>query len=71
MSRCMEKLKEYLKGQSKGLFAESIGISPTHLSRILGGITPSYDLMVKIHRETGGAVTPNDWLKVETKEKTS
>lgn len=58
----MQVLHKYLKGQSKSAFAKRVGIVPAYLSQILsGGRTPSFSLMVRIERETKGAVPVSAW----------
>ena len=55
--------------RSKGDFAARIGKSPGTLSAYLDGRAwPSRDAMEAIARETGGAVTANDFVQVEAAE---
>lgn len=58
----MEKMQTFLQGRRKGEFAKEIGISAPYLSQILSGMKrPSYDLMVRIERATGGEVDLRCW----------
>jgi DNA-binding transcriptional regulator YdaS (Cro superfamily) len=62
----MEKLALYLHGRKKGDFARKIGTSPAYLSQLLSGHRrPSFDLMQKIERETGGEVGIHSWRTSE------
>ena len=57
------KLNDYLleHGLSKGAFAKLIGTTTATVSRIGDGlVVPRRELLVRIHQETGGRVTPND-----------
>ncbi|GIT90126.1 hypothetical protein JANAI62_03910 [Jannaschia pagri] len=58
----MQDLKDYLKGKNKGDFARSVEIVPAYLSQILSGKKrPSFDLMLRIEKETKGAVSVSAW----------
>ena len=57
------KLNDYLAKHelSKGAFARRIGTTTATISRISDGlVVPRRELLERIHRETGGLVTPND-----------
>lgn len=50
------------------VFAEQIGVTPISLSRYFSGVRkPSAEIMERIHRATGGAVTPNDFFNLSDK----
>jgi len=58
----MEKLRAYLADKPKGVFASRLGTSPSYLSQLLSGRRrPSYELMLRIEQETGGAVDLRSW----------
>lgn len=60
------KLSSYFEttGRQKGEFAKAIGVTPQMISAYINGdIWPSKERMKLIVDETGGAVTPNDFLK--------
>lgn len=46
----------------KGLFAEQLGISKAHLSRLVNGRMPSLTLAIKIEEFTDGAVKTSSWI---------
>ncbi len=61
-------LTEYLaqEGKTASALAKACGCAVSSITRAASGdITPSRELMQSIHRETGGAVTPNDFYGVE------
>jgi 3,4-dihydroxy 2-butanone 4-phosphate synthase/GTP cyclohydrolase II len=48
--------------RQKRAFANDIGVTPQMISAYCkGDVWPSKETMKAIARETGGAVTPNDW----------
>ena len=60
------KITEYLAaaGMKRKHFASLIGVSQGYVTMICKGkLWPSHDVMVRIMRETGGAVMPNDFIK--------
>lgn len=58
----MQTLATYLEGRKKADFARRIGVSAAQLSQYLSRYRrPSYELMLKIEQETGGAVTVQSW----------
>ena len=62
----MEKLNEYLNGKKKLDFAAAVGIAPAHLSQIQHGTKrPSFDVMVKIEKASGGVVDIRSWIPPE------
>jgi 3,4-dihydroxy 2-butanone 4-phosphate synthase/GTP cyclohydrolase II len=46
----------------RSAFARAIGVSPGRITQICEGELPSLDLAERIARETGGDVTPNDFV---------
>ena len=58
------KLADWLKhsGTARSAFARAIGVSPGRITQLCEGERPSMDLADRIARETGGAVTPNDFV---------
>jgi DNA-binding transcriptional regulator YdaS (Cro superfamily) len=61
------KLDDYFRttGRQKQAFARAIGVTPQMVSAyIKGDIWPSRERMELIVSETGGEVTPNDFLDV-------
>jgi transcriptional regulator with XRE-family HTH domain len=59
------KLRDYLNANALTLdqFAGRIGKTAATVSRIARGINkPDWDTLEAIERETGGSVTPNDFL---------
>ena len=57
-------LKEYLNQGPRGTkaaFAAKLGIGLPYLSQLQGGRLPTMALAIRIKRETGGAVTLDDW----------
>src|SRR5262249_24247443 len=46
----------------RSTFARAVGVSPGRITQICEGELPSLELAERIARETGGAVTPNDFL---------
>lgn len=62
----MVTLNQYLSDKPKGEFARRLGTSPSYLSQILSGHRrPSFDMMLLIERETGGAVGPDAWREAK------
>ena len=60
-------LKDYLASPDKSAtaLANACGVSVSTITRAADGATiPSRDLMNKIHEETGGKVTPNDFFGI-------
>jgi transcriptional regulator with XRE-family HTH domain len=58
-------LRSHIKssGDTRGVWAERLGISRSYLSLLeTGAKTPSLDLAVRIERETGGAVPAASWV---------
>ena len=58
-------LNEFLKKQriTKKSFSQKIGVSKVAVSYYCSGkIKPCYQIMEKIFENTGGKVTPNDFL---------
>lgn len=51
--------------RSKKDFAEKIGKAPSTVTAYLNGSWPGQDAMEAIVRETGGEVTPNDFMQAE------
>src|SRR5262245_23491006 len=47
---------------ARGAFARAVGVSPGRITQICEGERPSLELAERIARQTGGAVTPNDFL---------
>lgn len=63
------KLHAYIEanGLTPSKFAESIGVPPSTITRILAGDRePGLPLLRKIHAATDGAVAPNDFLLTDT-----
>ncbi len=62
------KLSEWLRRQDvrRSEFARRIGVSPGAVTQICreDGAWPSRETAERIISETGGAVTPNDFLKI-------
>ena len=63
----MEKLKAYIKNsevtRTQSEWAKDFGISRNYLSEILSGKQrPGWKTIQKIHRATGGTVSPDAWL---------
>lgn len=61
----MVKLDAYLEGQSltNAAFAATVNVSEATISRLRKGKqSPSWDLIQRIAVETGGEISPNDWL---------
>lgn len=61
------KLNDFLRENelSKSAFAAAIGTTVATISRIGDGlVVPRRSLLVRIHEETGGMVTPNDIVGV-------
>ena len=59
-------LSQYLKmnGLRYAEFAARIGRSEATVSRLVRGLhRPDWDTMEAIQKETGGAVTPNDFVR--------
>src|SRR5215510_9497176 len=46
----------------RSAFARAVGVSPGRITQLCEGDLPSLELAERIARETGGAVTPNDFL---------
>src|SRR5437764_810079 len=46
----------------RSAFARAVGVSPGRITQICEGELPSLELAERIAKETGGAVTPNDFL---------
>ena len=46
----------------RSVFARAVGVSPGRITQICEGERPSLELAERIAKETGGAVTPNDFL---------
>lgn len=58
-------LLDYLNepGRTATAFASTVGCSVSTITRAAGGkVLPSRELMVRIFRETQGAVEPNDFF---------
>ena len=53
---------DYLRhrGIAQKTAAEQLGVTPATVSRLVAGHGASADRMRRIHRWSGGAVTPND-----------
>lgn len=47
---------------ARSAFARAVGVSPGRITQICEGERPSLELAERIAKETGGAVTPNDFL---------
>lgn len=62
--RTIVTLKEYLTGKSRIAFAASVECSPSRITDLCEatGAWPSRKLALRIRDETGGKVTPNDFL---------
>lgn len=61
----MKTLSDFLEGQKKADFASRIGVSAAQLSQYLSGYRrPSYEMMLRIEAETGGAVPVGSWAHV-------
>lgn len=63
------KLSTYLNDRRLPLsqFAEIVSCDRATMSRIIRGLQiPRPDLMVRIHRATGGIVAPNDFYALES-----
>lgn len=64
-------LSEYIaaSGLKRYEFAKLIGVSQGYVTMLCQRtVWPGHDLMVRIIRETGGAVTPNDFIKTPPSE---
>lgn len=67
----MEKLRTYLEGKRKGEFARRLKISPAYLSMLISPVSkrrPSFDLMLRIERETDGFVGLKSWADAEVEQ---
>lgn len=59
------KLNEFLimNGITMANFADAVGTTTATISRVaVGLVVPRKALLTRIHEETGGQVTPNDFL---------
>lgn len=62
-------LKDYLarEGNSASKLAGACGVAVSTITRAAEGTTvPSRELIEAIFKHTGGAVSPNDFFKLET-----
>lgn len=65
------RLEEWLKRENitETDFARSLGVDPSTITRLIPGPDkkefrrPGWALMASIRNQTGGDVTPNDWLE--------
>lgn len=67
-------LDQYLKQReiTATEFARQCDLPPSTITRLIGGNrSPGLDLLKVIHRVTGGAVSPNDFLGVEERSPAS
>lgn len=65
------KLDQYLtqRGMTDAAFAEKVGRSQSSINRIRRGETrPDWKTMERIVEETGGEVSPNDFLGIDVPE---
>lgn len=66
------KLAKYLetKNLTQTAFAAKVGVTQVAMNRyVRGERTPSVEIIAAIHKATKGAVTLNDWVKVDEAEK--
>ncbi len=59
-------LADYLEARciKRTTFASQIGVSQSYVTMLCQQtVWPSHDVMVRIMHESGGAVTPNDFIK--------
>lgn len=67
----MHKLSDYLAANhlTHEAMAARLGVSRAHFTKLTNGAAfPSRDLMVRIERETGGAVPILSWFPQEAAE---
>jgi len=65
------QLSEWLarEGIKRSRFAASVGVSPSHITGLCDGVSsPSLALAQRIHKETGGAVGPEDFFLADPSE---
>jgi transcriptional regulator with XRE-family HTH domain len=66
----MMTLSQYLhdNGATQADFAKRVGTSQAHISRLVGGDTPSLQLALKIETATSGAVPVRVWQTAPSSE---
>lgn len=56
-------------GLTQDALAKSLGVTQGRIAQLLGGDLPSMQLAIRIKEHTAGAVTPNDFLRLDEQER--